>query len=296
MPSPGRDDLDQFWGSGLDEAGIEWFLNNQCFFGVAGSDLMTDGVSYNTEAPNIYSVALEDEQPAKPQPVSLRRKPIFLQEAQSKPFIVETGKFKSPDCGFRVCNALTREKRSHLLAELQQLVHDVDINEHIFSLDSMKQGIHLFFRHINIEYTFIHHEFLMPSSEESREARLAVCGSDSEPGPLLFWAIISAGWSLMRSRNNHEHIMAAKIQRALRISMMSVGSNCICFPDEPADGLDLAPWPGLQSPAMACASFIRHLAICEIPGRPGRVRLRVHFSWRTPRGKKWSVTPVPALI
>ncbi|KEZ42270.1 hypothetical protein SAPIO_CDS6129 [Scedosporium apiospermum] len=221
MPSPGRDDLDQFWGSELDEAGIEWFLNNQCFFGLARSDLMTDGVSCNTEAPNIYSVALEDEQPAKPQPVSLRRKPIFLQEAQSKPFIVETGKFKSPDCGFRVCNALTREKRSHLLAELQQLVHDVDINEHIFSLDSMKQGIHLFFRHINIEYTFIHHEFLMPSSEESREARLAVCGSDSEPGPLLFWAIISAGWSLMRSRNNHEHIMAAKIQRALRISMMS---------------------------------------------------------------------------
>ncbi|KAF2793241.1 hypothetical protein K505DRAFT_325596 [Melanomma pulvis-pyrius CBS 109.77] len=207
-----------------DETGLEWFLNNQCPVGLAGtSDLAAhDVLSSMTYSPPSENTHITEIDNPTVRMNSIRRRPIFLQEQRSKPFIAETGRFEPPNCGFRICNALTEDKRAHLLAELYGILNnDIAIDEQIFSLDSMRHGIHLYFGHINIEYTFLHHEFLIPSSEWSRQARLVVCGSDSEPGAFLFWAIISTGWSLMRSRGNREYVVAGKIQRALRISMMS---------------------------------------------------------------------------
>lgn len=145
--------------------------------------------------------------------------PVYLQELQSKIFVAKTGQFDPPSCGFRVCNALTDERRIELLMDLRNLT-DVDLRDPIFSLNSMKQGIHLFCRNVNIEYAFIHHELICPSSQGNRQVIIDVFGE--EPGPQLIWIIITLGWTLMRSDNKHESHMASKIQRAIRTSIINV--------------------------------------------------------------------------
>jgi hypothetical protein len=147
--------------------------------------------------------------------------PVYLQEVQSKIFVAKTGQFDPPSCGFRVCNALTDERRIELLMDLRNLT-DVDLRDPIFSLNSMKQGIHLFCRNVNIEYAFLHHELICPSSQENRQVIADVFGE--EPGPQLIWIIITLGWTLMRSDNNHESHMASKIQRVIRTSIINVKS------------------------------------------------------------------------
>lgn len=145
--------------------------------------------------------------------------PIYMQELHSKIYVAKTGEFDPPSCGFRVCNALTDERRIELLMDLRNIM-DVDIRDPIFSLNSMKQGIHLFCRNVNIEYAFIHHELICSSSKENLQAVIDVFGE--EPGSQLIWIIITLGWTLMRSDNNHEYHMSSKIQRAIRTSIINV--------------------------------------------------------------------------
>ncbi|KAK5054587.1 hypothetical protein LTR84_001478 [Exophiala bonariae] len=145
--------------------------------------------------------------------------PIYMQELHSKIYVAKTGEFDPPSCGFRVCNALTDERRIELLMDLRNII-DVDVRDPIFSLNSMKQGIHLFCRNVNIEYAFIHHELICSSSKENLQAVIDVFGEES--GPQLIWTIITLGWTLMRSDNNHEYHMSSKIQRAIRTSIINV--------------------------------------------------------------------------
>lgn len=145
--------------------------------------------------------------------------PVYLQESQSKIFVAKTGEFDPPSCGFRVCNGLTNERRIELLMDLRNL-SKVDLRDPIFSLNSMKQGIHLFCRNVNSEYAFVHHELICPSSPEHRQAIIDVFGE--EPGSQLIWIIITLGWTLMRSDNNHEYHMASTIQRVIRTSIINV--------------------------------------------------------------------------
>lgn len=148
--------------------------------------------------------------------------PIYMQELHSKLYVAKTGEFEPPSCGFRVCNALTDERRIELLMDLRNIM-DVDIRDPIFSLNSMKQGIHLFCRNVNIEYAFIHHELICSSSRDNLQAVVDVFGE--EAGPQLIWMIITLGWTLMRSDNKHEYHMSSKIQRAIRTSIINVMSS-----------------------------------------------------------------------
>ena len=148
--------------------------------------------------------------------------PVYLQESQSKIFVAKTGEFDPPSCGFQVCNGLTNERRIELLMDLRN-ISNFDLRDPIFSLNSMKQGIHLFCRNVNSEYAFVHHQFICPSSQEHRQAIIDVLGE--EPGSQLIWIIITLGWSLMRSDNNHEYQMASTIQRVIRTSIINVNPH-----------------------------------------------------------------------
>lgn len=148
--------------------------------------------------------------------------PALLQDLQSKVLVHKTGELEPPDCGFRICNALTHERRIELLMDLRNLM-EIDHRDPIFSLNSMKHGIHLFCRNVPIEYPFLHQELLYPSCRESREAIVEVFGGES--GPQLLWAAVTLGWALMRSDNNYESYMASKIQRAIRTSIINVCLN-----------------------------------------------------------------------
>lgn len=203
--------------------------------------------------------------------------PVYLQELQSKVFVAKTGQFDPPSCGFRVCNALTDERRIELLMDLRNLT-DVDLRDPIFSLNSMKHGIHLFCRNVNIEYAFIHHELICPSSQDNRQVIIDVFGE--EPGPQLMWIIITLGWTLMRSDNNHESHMASKIQRTIRTSIINVKS--------PPPLLYLltsasAPWIDKYTSFMDSPNLVFGALICKIPGNSRRVWVCLHVSWRSDR-------------
>lgn len=199
--------------TGFNEPDIDWFLNNQCS---SSADLCTYACTegdYETAKTLVQIVDHSNRFEHMP--------PMLLQETPTKLFVAKTGEFSAPNCGFRTCSALSEDLRTTLLVDLQKMI-DIDVRDRLFSLNSLKQGIHLYFRHINIEHNFLHHEFFIPSSEETRRARLEVCGLDSEPGAVLYWAIISIGWTLMRSEGGHEHRMAVQIQRALRKTVINV--------------------------------------------------------------------------
>ena len=98
---------------------------------------------------------------------------------------------------------------------------DVDIRDPIFSLNSMKQGIHLWLREISTEYNFLHRELLLLRGPgEITDAVIDVMGEP--PGAQLIWSTISFGWALMRSDDDREFHTASKIQRSLRASVLSV--------------------------------------------------------------------------
>lgn len=213
--------IDYSWTetSGFNEPDIDWFLNNQ---DPLSGDYCRDSWGENGEyGPPNDNTAKTLVQVVEHSNRFEHMPPMFLQEAPTKLFVPKTGNFDAPNCGFRTCSALSEDLRTTLLVELQKMI-DIDVRNRLFSLNSLKQGIHLYFRHINIEHNFLHHEFFIPSCEETRRARLEVCGLDSEPGAVLYWAIISIGWTLMRSEEGHEHQMAVQIQRALRKTVINV--------------------------------------------------------------------------
>ena len=220
--------IDYSWTetSGFNEPDIDWFLNNQYhisddFYTNAHEDNERNVPSNDQTAKSLIQI-VEHSNRFEHMP------PMFLQEAPTKLFVPKTGDFSAPNCGFRTCSALSENHRTTLLVELQKMI-DIDVHDRLFSLNSLKQGIHLYFRHINIEHNFLHHEFFIPSCEETRRARLDVCGLDSEPGAVFYWSIISIGWTLMRSEEGHEHRMAVQIQRALRKTVINVGDQSLTF-------------------------------------------------------------------
>jgi hypothetical protein len=145
--------------------------------------------------------------------------PRYLQESKSKLLVTKGGDVAAPNCGFPICSALTQDKRVELLMDLRDIM-TIDVRDPIFSLNSMKQGIHLYSREIATEYCFIHRElFFIYDRDNIREAFLEVLGEQS--GPELLWAIISFGWAFMRSHDHHETRVAGDIQRALRAKVLS---------------------------------------------------------------------------
>ena len=146
--------------------------------------------------------------------------PRYLHEAGSKAFVASPGNVTAPSCGFPICNALTQDKRIELLMDLRDIM-EIDIRDRTFSLNSLKQGVHLWSREISTEYSFLHRELLfLNDNREMRQALLKVM--EEPPGSQLVWSVITFGWALMKSSNNHELQLASKIQRAIRSSILSV--------------------------------------------------------------------------
>ncbi|EXJ88751.1 hypothetical protein A1O1_05683 [Capronia coronata CBS 617.96] len=213
-----RSEIHSNRGSRLTDTDMDWFFQNQDMSALDGDQIWneddsgpSDNISFDLpqEAPR--------NSPAEAAKVK-RPPPAYLQDLQTKIYVAKSGQLEAPTCGFRICNALTDERRIELLMHVRNLV-EVDLNDPIFSLNSMKQGIHLFCRNVAIEYPFVHPEVLCPSSNQSRHIMKQVFGE--EPGPQLIWAAITLGWTLMRSDNNHEWYMASKIQRVIRASIIN---------------------------------------------------------------------------
>ncbi|ETN44352.1 uncharacterized protein HMPREF1541_10532 [Cyphellophora europaea CBS 101466] len=145
--------------------------------------------------------------------------PRYLQEANSKVYVAHPGEIAAPNCGFPICTALTQERRTELLMDLRDII-DVDIRDPTFSLNSMRQGIHLWSREISTEYSFLHRELLfLRDHDETGEAVLEIMGEP--PGAQLVWSTITFGWALMRSKNDQEFHTASRIQRAIRTNILS---------------------------------------------------------------------------
>lgn len=209
----------------FDAGDFDWFIQNQILpelpyelpvysFPENPSHSSILGPSRSGNTPGhvgIVSPEVEHDQNASP--------PIYLQESQSKLLVSSIGEYEAPNCGFRVCNALTDQRRFDLLLALRDII-EIDLTERIFSLNSMKQGIHLFTRNVSIEFSIVHIEILFPSSEESRAAAIEEYGGLARPE--IMWAIITFGWSLMKSESGYEIEMAKKIQRALRRTITGV--------------------------------------------------------------------------
>lgn len=230
-----RSDVHTHQSTKFTDTDIQWFVDNQPYSDLSfdpDPNVILPGSPSSTSSRDTAIISAEIYN------VNWQLPPVYLQDLQSKIFVAETGVFEAPTCGFRICNALTDERRIELLIDLRNLV-DVDLQDPIFSLNSMKQGIHLFFRNVNIEYSFLHHEILIASSRESRQTILDVFGG--EPGPQLSWVVITLGWALMKSNNNHEMHMASRIQRAIRNSIINVRSLALERGEIPADFLHSTP-------------------------------------------------------
>lgn len=126
--------------------------------------------------------------------------------------LADTSGDAPPSCGFRVCNVLTESHREDLLATIHEL-SDIDLEDPMFSLNRMKQGVHLYFRHISKEHAIFNHGIFVPHDEEKDDIRVYY---GEEPPIQLTWAIITLGWSIRDNRTEHEMQVAATIQGLLR--------------------------------------------------------------------------------
>lgn len=233
---------------------IDWFLQNQ------SSTLDPSLLGTSPDLP--CGVPLIRTFPQERDPDGQYPPPRYLQEAPTKVFVAHTGSIDPPNCGFPICNALTQERRVELLIDLRSIM-EIDIRDPIFSLNSMKQGIHLWSREISTEYNFLHRELLLLQGPDAiGNAVLEIMGEP--PGAQLIWSTISFGWALMRSRDDHEFLTASKIQRALRASILSVstGNHQATL----TDTVHQAPKSNGPTALMACPDTLRCAFVCQISG------------------------------
>jgi hypothetical protein len=194
---------------------IDWFWQNQ--------SLEMDLPFLSTLSPVIPpNLPLIQTYPQERDSNGLHPPPRYLQEGLSKVSVNHLENIDAPNCGFPICNALTQERRIELLMDLRNLT-DVDVRDAIFSLNSMKQGVHLWSREISTEYNFLHRELLLLQDDNAtRDAVLDVMGEP--PGAPLIWSTITFGWALMRTQNDHALQTATRVQAALRACVFSVAS------------------------------------------------------------------------
>jgi hypothetical protein len=202
-----------------DDIDIDWFWQNQSF--IAEQELeINDSFGPSRSIAMIYTFPQERDENGNHPP------PRYLQAAPSKVYVNHAIDVPAPNCGFPICNALTQDRRTELLMDLREIM-DVDIRDPVFSLNSMKQGVHLWSREISTEYNFLHRELLL--LREPGEITAAVVDTMGEPpGAQLVWSAISFGWAFMRSDDDREIRAAAKIQRAIRANVLSVSVGLQC--------------------------------------------------------------------
>ena len=131
----------------------------------------------------------------------------------------ETSEPLAPDCGFRVCNALTEERRATLLTCLKDEIPDLDMTSPVFSLNNMKMGVHLYAKYVSKQSPIFHHQILAPITEGDRSDVDNYCGGEAPYQ--LSWAIITLGWSLWDFHGGQDVQMAVKIHKVLRPSIIN---------------------------------------------------------------------------
>lgn len=131
----------------------------------------------------------------------------------------ESSEPQAPDCGFRVCNALTEERRATLVTCLKGEMPDLDVTDPVFSLNNMKMGVHLYAKWVSKQSPIFHHQILAPITEEDRKNVDEFCGGEAPYQ--LSWAIITLGWSIWDFHGKRDAQMAVKIQKVLRPSIIN---------------------------------------------------------------------------
>ena len=126
---------------------------------------------------------------------------------------------QAPDCGFRVCNALTEERRAMLVTCLKGKMPDLDVTHSIFTLNNMKMGVHLYAKWVSKQSPIFHHQILAPITEEDKKDVDEFCGGEAPYQ--LSWAIITLGWSIWDFHGKQDAQMAVKIQKILRPSIIN---------------------------------------------------------------------------
>lgn len=214
---PGGDEWSSYLPQDMPELlDIEWFMQTQI---VPDTE---DNHSAINEATLEHNVALELTNQL-PVTSGLSYAPVYLWETQSKSLSREE-LHEAPAWGFRICNALTEARKSELILALRNMA-DIDSNDPKFSMNSMKQGIYMHGRYISSQYSIHHPEVLFPSSCESRAALSGVFGEEIPPE--CTWAVITIGWSLMRSECGQELKMAVYVQRLLRKYVVNVSKQSL---------------------------------------------------------------------
>ena len=258
------DDIDN-WKSGvlgnqwsrLSAGDLDWFWQNQ--------DTTFDFTVERTASPElqaavplIHTFIQERDSSGHYAP------PRYLQDAKSKAFVASPEGVEPPNCGFPICNALTQDRRIELLMDLREIM-EIDIRDPGFSLNNMKQGIHLFSREIATEYSFVHRELLGLRDDKHQSQSIALLDvMGAPPGAQLIWSIISFGWALMRSVDNHEFNLASQVQRAIRSSVFTVSPFHRLSRDyaNPITASEIDQQPA----ALARPNVVHTVALCKISG------------------------------
>ena len=195
----------------LDDEDFEWFLQSSLTI----PDMLPEPPEERRYSSSVFETVAQERDADGNLPG-----PRYFQDASSKVFLGHSDELPAPNCGFPICNALTQDRRIELLMDLRDIV-DIDIRDPIFSLNSMKQGIHLWSRELATEYCFLHRETLFLYDDNEKE-QIFIDTLGEKSGPQLVWSVISCGWALTRSIDSHEVEVAAKIQRAIRNNVLRV--------------------------------------------------------------------------
>jgi hypothetical protein len=119
---------------------------------------------------------------------------------------------ETPSCSCSICNTLTEDHRFELLWALRSELTDIDYQDPLFSLKSMKRGIHLYSRHVSKEYSIFHRYFFTPGGGESRQEILELYGE--EPPCQMSWAVITLGWTMLDENVVNDY---AKVKKTLKM-------------------------------------------------------------------------------
>ncbi|RDW74821.1 hypothetical protein BP6252_05963 [Coleophoma cylindrospora] len=128
---------------------------------------------------------------------------------------------EAPSCGFRVCNALNNSHRAELIEVMKSELPDVDFDGPMFTLNNLKQGIHLYARNVTKEYPVFNRQIFAPCTKEEK-AEISEFYGEELPIQVT-WAVITLGWTLLDNQSDCEKEVAAAIQGVLRKFVINVG-------------------------------------------------------------------------
>lgn len=130
-----------------------------------------------------------------------------------------------PECNFKVCHALTEEHRTQLLWSLHSTLPGLDIDSPLLSLDSLKNGLHFYFKYVSPEYSIFHRCLITHMGTHKRQIQTWYGEGLSWQ---LLWAMIIFGWSVpsFQDASDARELckMGQKIHTGLRNYVLTVST------------------------------------------------------------------------